>query len=179
MLVTMTLDFDLPRDADFFASVCASLGGQPQAPDVAAPETEAVEPVMTPGAVARKRGRPAKTAVVPLPDAPAPAPVVEQPAPAPAPAPAPVVEQPAPAPAPVAEQPAPAAPSIDLFGENTRHYVEPAPTLDDVKAALQKYFQKDRTGAIALVQSYGVQQFAHVPPEKFGEFIAKCEAAIA
>lgn len=160
MLVTMTLDFDLPRDADLFASVCASLGGQPQAPDVAAPAADVAEPVIIPGAVARKRGRPAKTAVVPLPDAPAP-----------------VAEQPAPA--PVAEQPAPAAPSIDLFGENTRHYVEPAPTLDDVKAALQKYFQKDRTGAIALVQSYGVQQFAHVPPEKFGEFIAKCEAAIA
>lgn len=162
MLVTMTLDFDLPRDADFFASVCASLGGRPQVPDIAAPAADVAEPVMTPAAEPRKRGRPAKTAVVPLPDAPASAPVVEQPAPA-----------------PVAEQPAPAAPSIDLFGENTRHYVEPAPTLDDVKAALQKYFQKDRTGAIALVQSYGVQQFAHVPPEKFGEFIAKCEAAIA
>lgn len=153
MLVTMTLDFDLPCDAAVFAAVSAALNTAPQVP---APETAAVALEAAP-AEPRKRGRPAKTAVVPLPDAP----VAEQPAPVP------VVEQPAPA--PVAEQ-------LDLFAENTHHY---APTLDDVKAALQVYFAKDRAGAITLVQSYGVQQFSHLPPDKFSEFIAKCEAAIA
>lgn len=169
MLVTMTLDFDLPRDATAFAAVCEALNGR--APDVqVAPEPAAATPEAAPEEAPRKRGRPAKTAVVPLPDAPAEAhPHISAATP---PALAPAAEQPAPA--PVVEQPAPS-----LFGENTRHYVEPAPTLDDVKAALQKCFQKNRTGAIALVQSYGVQQFSHIPPEKFVEFIAKCEAASA
>ncbi len=159
MQLTVTIDFDLPKDAATLAAMAGILAAQgfsEQRP-VEAPAVEPEAPAAPEAEPKRSRGRPPKTAVAPIPEAPA--------------AEAPLVQA-AEAPAPAAE-----AQQLDLFGENTRHYVEPATTIDDVKAALQVYFEKDRAGAIALVRGYGVQQFSQIPPEKFAEFVEKCKAA--
>ncbi len=158
MQLTVTIDFDLPKDAATLAAMAGLLAAQgfsEQRP-VEAPAVEPEAPAAPEAEPKRSPGRPPKTAVAPIPEAHA--------------AEAPPVQ--------AAEAPAPAAEAqpLDLFGENTRHYVEPA-TIDDVKAALQAYFEKDRAGAIALVRGYGVQQFSQIPPEKFAEFVEKCKAA--
>ncbi len=196
MQLTVTIDFDLPRDAAKLADLAEVLTMAPTYHKLADSAPVELEPAPTPEEiraweeaeaalpkVVKKRGRPAKTAVVPVPAA------------------APVEE---PAAAPV-EEPAAEAPTLDAWtlgptcgnpktvllapgqeahtwdamtlDANTRVYKEetPAVTIDDVKAALMAYFEKDKVGAINLVRSYGVQQYTQVPPEKFAEFVAKCK----
>jgi hypothetical protein len=172
MQLTVTIDFDLPRDADALVTIsevlAVSTGARAEAGPLAewtpADQTERQPAIQTPPEeaprVVKKRGRPAKTAVVPVPEAePVRGSTAEEAA-------APIEEEPAPA--PVAEPES--APGPWIFTEdNTRHYQEASPvvTIDDVKAALMAYFEKDKVGAINLVRSYGVRQYTQVPPEKF------------
>lgn len=92
----------------------------------------------------------------------------EEPAPAPKPkkAKAPKVEEPAPAPEPVkAEEPAvPAA----------REY-----TLADLRDAAQKALDNGKLDDVVnLNKHYGVKRISEVPPELYGEIIAKLEALV-
>jgi hypothetical protein len=190
MLLTVTIDFDLPRDAAKLADLAEVFAPAPTYYKLAdsAPEAdseglrdgesaqfESIVPAPE-AKVVKKRGRPAKTAVVPVPDA---APV-EEPV-----AEAPTLDTWTLGPTCGNTETVPLAPEQEahtwevttLDDPNTRVYQEetPAVTLDDVKAALMAYFEKDKVGAINLVRSYGVQQYTQVPPEKFAEFVGKCK----
>lgn len=198
MQLTVTIDFYLPRDADKLAGLADVLTGArvetnlpgEKPPVLLTPEeTRERARVDVPAPIVRKRGRPAKTAVVPVPEV---APEVELrngesavfesvvPAPEAAPAPGQWTLGPTCGSAEtVTLAPGQAAHTWEVTAtdDNTRVYKEetPALTLDDVKAALSAYFEKDKIGAINLVRSYGVQQYTQVPPEKFAEFVAKCK----
>ena len=92
-------------------------------------------------------------------------PAVEEPAPAPKPkkAKAPKVEEPAPEPV-KAEEPAPAA----------REY-----TLADLRDAAQKALDNGKLDDVVnLNKHYGVKRISEVPPELYGEIIAKLEALV-
>lgn len=94
-------------------------------------------------------------------------PAAEEPAPAPKPkkAKAPKVEEPAPAPEPVkAEEPVPAA----------REY-----SLADLRDAAQKALDNGKLDDVVnLNKHYGVKRISEVPPELYGEIIAKLEALV-
>lgn len=93
-------------------------------------------------------------------------PAAEEPAPAPKPkkAKAPKVEEPEPV---KAEEPAPAAPTA-------REH-----TLADLRDAAQKALDNGKLDDVVnLNKHYGVKRISEVPPELYGEIIAKLEALV-